>query len=203
MADDWDEFSTLVAAEIQSWSEEVLEKPTPLFADMPPCPFAKKAWLEGNVVVHVTERLEPVIEIKNEMCLTDEITHVVAWTGWEDLSFEDFNSWLDNQNKNHFGIWLMGFHPEAESHPNVPEFEGIVEDDYALLLVQSLGYLVKSSDKLRKTNYYQKFNIDDIKYINHRKEVYHAWNEKINEKAYAKEENYGIKKRLYEEKKGH
>ena len=200
MADDWEEYSSLIAAEIQAWSNEVLEKPTPLFADMPPCPFARKAWMDGHVVVHVTDHLAPVINIKShELLPTDETVHVVAWTGWEDLTQQEVEAWLDEQNKNHFGIWLMGFHPDAEHNPNIPEFDGLVEDDYALILVQSLSKLVQASDKLRKTSYYEKFKIEDIKYINNRKEVCNAWNEKVNEEAYAQEESYGIKKRLLNE----
>ena len=45
----------------------------------------------------------------------------------------------------------------------------------------------------------KKFKIEDIKYINNRKEVCNAWNEKVNEEAYAQEESYGIKKRLLNE----
>ena len=159
MADDWEEYSSLIAAELQAWSNEVLEKPTPLFADMPPCPFARKAWMEDNVVIHVTDHLAPVIIIKShELLPTDETVHVVAWTGWEDLTRQEFEAWLDEQNKNHFGIWLMGFHPDDETNPviNHEGFEERVDVSYAMIFIQRLSLLYKSSQKLSMLNYYKR-----------------------------------------------
>ena len=80
----------------------------------------------------------------------------------------------------------MGFHPEAEDLEEISEFEGIVEDDYALILVQSLDHLVEASNKLMRTKYYDTSCKEDMNYINKRKEVHHAWKIKNNEEAYEK-----------------
>tara|TARA_R110001592_G_scaffold278083_1_gene545346 strand:+ start:423 stop:971 length:549 start_codon:yes stop_codon:yes gene_type:complete len=180
------EMLNLISQEIKSWSKEILEKPIPLFANMPPCPFARKAWLDKHVQVHVVKNLDQIIYIKNRLSPQDETVHVVAWTNWQATTKEQFEDWLDRKNKNHFGIWLMGFHPEAEDLEEISEFEGIVEDDYALILVQSLDHLVEASNKLMRTKYYDTSCKEDMNYINQRKEVHHAWKIKNNEEAYEK-----------------
>ena len=58
------EMLNLIEQEIKSWSKQILEKPLPLFANMPPCPFVRKAWLDKNVQVHVVKNLEQIIYIK-------------------------------------------------------------------------------------------------------------------------------------------
>ena len=35
--------------EIKTWILKVLSKPNHIFNNLPPCPFAKKAWAEGRV----------------------------------------------------------------------------------------------------------------------------------------------------------
>ncbi len=164
--------------EIRLWSDEVLEIPCPGYANLPPCPFARMAWLKNNVIVHVTCELGDVIDVKSVMEANDEKLHLFAWVNYWEMTSNEFNYWIEEQNQNHFGVWLMGFHPNATENPQIPEFQGIVEDDYAIILVQSLKELVGASNILRKTKYYEKHPSEDMQYINRRKEVYDAWNEK-------------------------
>lgn len=164
--------------EIRLWSDEVLEVPCAGFANLPPCPFARMAWLKNNVVVHVTYELGDVVDVKSVMDAKDERLHLFAWVNHWEMTADQFNYWIEEQNQNHFGVWLMGFHPNATENPLTPEFEGLIEDDYAIILVQSLKELVEASESLRKTRYYEKFPAEDMQYINRRKEVYDAWNEK-------------------------
>ena len=167
-----------ICNEIRLWSDEVLEVPCFGFANLPPCPFARAAWLKNNVVVHVTSDIGDVIEVKSVIPKNHEQLHLFAWTDYDQMTAEEFNCWLEEQNQNHFGVWLMGFHPNATENPLTPEFEGLIEDDYAIILVQSLNKLVEASETLKKTRYYEKFPAEDMQYINRRKEVYDAWNEK-------------------------
>ena len=37
--------------DLQSWILDFLSEPNKVFDNLPPCPFAKKAWLDGNVEV--------------------------------------------------------------------------------------------------------------------------------------------------------
>lgn len=148
-------------------------------------------------MVHVTQDLEAVAEIKALFPPTSDIMHVVAWTGFEDMTVEEFDAWINNQNENHFGVWVIGFHPEAEEDEAISEYEGLGADDYAILLVQSYEHLVAASDRLLRSPYYQRYSPDDMKQIQYRKEKFNAWNEKVNAKAYEQTEEHYTEERLH------
>ena len=44
--------------DLQSWILDFLSKPNKVFDNLPPCPFAKKAWMDGNVEVKKFEGLK-------------------------------------------------------------------------------------------------------------------------------------------------
>lgn len=177
--DAWEEAAVLIAQEIRDWSEQILEVPSDAFAGLPPCPFARKAWFAERVMIHVCADLDAVVEIKALYPPTDHMTHVVAVTGWDEYSVEEFDAWVNDQNANHFGVWIMGFHPEADEDENVPEFEGNGADDYAVLIVQSLTHIADASDQIRNTGYYDGYSVSDMQMINEREEQAHAWKKQI------------------------
>ena len=45
--------------EVQKWVREFVEVPHPVFADFPPCPFAKKARLENKTEFREVSYMEP------------------------------------------------------------------------------------------------------------------------------------------------
>ena len=192
----WEESSVLIAQEIQLWFETVLEKASPLFGGLPPCPYARQAWLRNVVMIHVTPDIDTIAEIKAFHPPTDDLLHVVAWTNYDDMTPAQFDAWVDAQNKNHFGVWIMGFHPESDEDPLTPEFEGLGADDYAIILVQSYTHLIEASERLRTTQYYANFPDEDIEYLTKRKETYDAWNEKVDAKAQASREEEALQRRI-------
>lgn len=195
--DEWDRQAVAIGQEIRDWSDSVLERASPEYGGMAPCPFARRAWNRDHVMVHVTQDLEAVAEIKALFPPTSDIMHVVAWTGFEDMTVEEFDAWINNQNENHFGVWVIGFHPEAEEDEAISEYEGLGADDYAILLVQSYEHLVAASDRLLRSPYYQRYSPDDMKQIQYRKEKFNAWNEKVNAKAYEQTEEHYTEERLH------
>jgi hypothetical protein len=154
-------------------------------------------------MIHVTSDLEAVTEIKAFFPPTEDSLHIVAWTDFDNMTANQFNEWIEASNVNHFGVWLMGFHPDGDEDALTPHFSGLIEDDYALILVQSLGHLVRASDALRKTNYYNKFPSRELQYIQKRKEIYDAWNEKVDEEAHASKEEGCIEARHNGQEKIH
>ena len=182
-----------IAEEIFKWSHEVVETPLEIFGGLPACPFARAAWAQNNVMLHVLYDIDVVTDIKLSVDPFSPVVHVCAWVEYDEMTADEFQAWIDDHNENHFGVWLMGFHPDSEENTMTPEFVGIVEDDYALVLVQSLQHLAEASDKLRRTSYYDEFSPTDIAYINHRQEIYDAWNEKISsQKAHLFKEKEAI-----------
>ena len=49
-----------ICTEILAWSEHTLQKPNPLFNNLPACPYAKKAWQEGNEHAPVWENAKTI-----------------------------------------------------------------------------------------------------------------------------------------------
>ena len=94
----------LIKEEIRSWSSEVLEKPSENYSGLPPCPYAKKAWANEKVRVHVGPDLDLAVRIKENNPPEKDSVDVFAWTGWDKMSAKDFDSWLDSQNEDHKGI---------------------------------------------------------------------------------------------------
>lgn len=195
--DEWDRQAVAIGQEIRDWSDSVLERASPEYGGLAPCPFARRAWNRDHVMVHVTQELGAVAEIKALYPPNSEIMHVVAWTGFEDMTVEEFDAWINNQNENHFGVWVIGFHPDAEEDEAISEYEGLGADDYAILLVQSYEHLVAASDRLLRSPYYQRYSPDDMKHIQYRKEKFNAWNEKVNAKAYKQTEEHYTEERLH------
>lgn len=173
-----DEKKNLIIQELRLWSSEVLEVSSPAFGGMPPCPYAAKTWQNRQYAIHFVDELSTVVELKAVLNELDLITHIVVWLKPESKTVEEFDTWLSDQNKNHFGIWLMGFHPDAEDNEMTDAFDGLVEDDYGLILVQSLGHLATASDILRRTNYYNNFPPDYMEAISDRQDAFDAWIEK-------------------------
>lgn len=179
-----DEFRVLIE-DFAKWSEDVVEKPNYAYNGLAPCPFAKQAFNSGLVDLHITNSLEDVVSIKSVLDHDDPRVCIILWTGWDDMTSDEFNSWVNEANENHFGMWVMGFHPEAQENNALPSFEGLIEDDYGVIIVQSLGRLVFASDRLRKAGYYGKFGPEDMDCVNRRREIYIEWREQIASKVIA------------------
>lgn len=201
--DTWEDSAVLICQEIRDWSEKILEVASAEHGGFPPCPFARQAWMRENVMVHVTPDLEAVIEMKALYPPTSDNMHIMAWTGASEMSPEEFYNWVDKQNVNHFGVWITGFHPDAEDDESIPEYNGIGADDYAIILMQSYEHLVSASNRLFRTGYYRAYTREDMNLIKDRKEKFDAWNEKINAKAYEHSEEEAVIKRLQGETKEH
>ena len=157
----------LIEEEIRTWSAEVLEIPSDEFNGLPPCPYAKKAWVQDKVRMHVIHNIEDCIKIKKD-CPDDDSVDVVAWVGYEAMSAEEFDQWLDDQNEGHNGTWVIGFHPDHPADEALEEFEGNGAPEYALILIQSLRHLSKASDRIFNKGYYNKYSQTDIQHVKER-----------------------------------
>lgn len=187
-----EELAALIAQEIFEWSRQSLEPKSKVHGGLPVCPFAKQEWDNSQIIVHVTDDLESVIALKAFYPPTADQSHIIAWLGWQDMTADEFDDWIDDQNSNHMGTWLMGFHPEAPEDETVPALELPDDwpetDDYAIILMQSLSRVVKASNQLLGTGYYQSYSDDDMQLIHNRRETLNAWQEKVDEVLYRQAE---------------
>lgn len=159
-----------IKAEIVDWSHEVLEVACDAYAGLPPCPFARKAWIDSLVTVEVVDNISEIIMDAHLADKESENVMIYALIDSGGMTIEQLESMMDEFNAIGTGIWIMGSHHEAPDNELMPYFEARTDVEYAFILVQSLKHLVIASDKLRKTRYYENFNPDDMAYINRRKE---------------------------------
>ena len=157
--------SDLIKEEIRLWSKDVLEKPSANFKQMPPCPYAQKAWKNDKVKIHVTDDLTLAVDIKENNPPKGEEVEVIAWTGWKDMDVKEFDRWINKQNKQHNGTWIIGFHPDHPEDENIEEFEGNGSPEYGMILVQSHSHLAESSKKILTKGYYQKYSKEDMNHV--------------------------------------
>ena len=47
-----------ITSQIETWITTVLDSPNSKFGKLPPCPYAKKAWVEGNVSVKMFDDVQ-------------------------------------------------------------------------------------------------------------------------------------------------
>ena len=139
---------------IEDWILDFLSQPNSAFDNIPPCPYAKKAWLDGNV------------EVK------------------EFISFAEMRKDIDNWNKEviiylfqyttlprctELQILASKFNEEFPDFLFLEETPELVEDvagvivnqgELCMLLVQKRKPLEEAREELKKTGYYDKWSED-------------------------------------------
>jgi len=149
--------------EIIAWSEHTLQKPNPYYNDMPPCPYAQKAWEDNKVIILFKYDSNMQVLYSTISQWEDAFDLVII----VDMAFkkdpDEFHEYLDMLNDAVSNgvfidrdIWLMGFHPHDEANDFIDDqsFMHLVEDEYAMIFVQRLSKVQESADKLAKKGYY-------------------------------------------------
>lgn len=156
--------------EVIKWVKEFVEIPHPVFADLPPCPYAKQARLDGKVdfvevpdnesdsiVWRIIEKFDP--ETKDVLVL---IAKPDRWTVEETVNLaKELNDYFKPLN-----LLIM------EDHPNLVEkVKNVVlnQGKYILFFVQDRIKIAQFEKMLRNTDYYKNW---DSKYEN---EVTGSW----------------------------
>jgi len=142
-----------VEQDIQLWIEHFLSLNHPVFNNLPPCPFAKKAWTDGAVQVILCpdprkfgkeidlleEQKEVLIYIFNRAFITPNMLATIA----------------ENFNKNHPELLALEDHPEdVEKVQNVIMNHGC----YAMILVQNRDKVNRARKILAKQGYYDNWS---------------------------------------------
>jgi len=164
-----------IVEEIMQWSADALEKPSPHFNNLPPCPYARSAWLDNKV--SILFKYEPSYPVLYS-CISrfdDVFDLAIIIDTNPDEDSDAFHEYLDQLNdviaNGMFidkDIWLMGFHPADEPSDFVEEvvFDRDIDTAYSMIFVQRLSKLQESADKLDKKGYYDsydgEYNASDI-----------------------------------------
>ena len=157
-----------IVEEIRAWSAHALEKNSPHFNGLPPCPYAKKAWHDNRVAI--------IFKYGGNQCLfnvlgefNDALDLVLIADRNERKTSEAFHDYLDALNdaisRGIFGdrdLWGMGFHPDDDANDFVDDgtFEPHINTPYALIFVQRLSKVQEAADKLKQMGYYDAYLAD-------------------------------------------
>ena len=149
-----------LASSIESWIKERLSVKSEVFNGLPPCPYAKSAWLEGKVKTHFLNGEHEIqrhirAEIENYTYHWPKGCEVVV-LGFDPLSIlpskltqilDDLDPILDKRG-----------YTALEDHPFEREEVGGVwlnNGEYALVLIQSTEKLTEARVWLEGKDYYK------------------------------------------------
>jgi len=147
-----------IREEIRLWSKEALEQPNEHYNGLPACPFAKKAWSDDRVdfVFKYDSSWDVLFEtIKG----WDDSKDVIIIIDFDYLELEELYEFMDLLNdtlsEDGTDMFVMGFHPEAESNELLSDsFEMTDDNSYAMIFLQRLTKLQEASNLLRDKGYY-------------------------------------------------
>ena len=130
---------------IEEWVLNTLSEPHNKFGDLPPCPYAKKAWIEGNVEVKMWKDFSSFRYEKWDK----EVTIYVM----DPYTSPEFLSQIAKNYNKLYPDYLF-----LEEHPDLVEDVGgfvVNQGELILLIVQERKHLEEARDKLQGTTYYE------------------------------------------------
>lgn len=147
---------------------------------MPPCPFAKKAWMENKVKTVLGQEEKVIEEITNWSDDYDLIA--VIFQEWDNLDKweQEFNKELHKKD-----LYVMCFDPKDDCEdPNQTEEDWgyLSDEDYGWVFIQRLSKVNKYSELLEKGGYYVNTSKEFKNYVKQRRFYNGTRNEKSNEK---------------------
>ena len=141
---------------ITNWLKTFVEVPHPVFGNMPPCPFAQKARIDGKILFREIQEEEP-----DSNCWTwidrhnfkkhEVLCMILPGTRWK----PDYTKKIASQLNS---VYMSKDVVVLEDHPKIKEeVKGISLSNgkYILLLAQRLSKLNRFSDQLVTTDYYK------------------------------------------------
>lgn len=152
---------------IEAWILEFLSKPNSVFDDLPPCPYAKRAYADDRIVyceiklnefsMSISEQFREKLE--NYSCHWPKNTDVVIiGTLAENITAEELFTVAEDANNQ---ILNKRGYVTLEDHPDCVEQVGDIvlnQGKYAVLFLQNKQELEKARKDLFRTNYYQNFS---------------------------------------------
>ena len=157
-----------VERDIRTWSHEFLEVPNDRLNGLPPCPYAKQAWLDNKVKFSINTGVDGLLQEITEFESHDY--DIIVWASEEMPDMEYLDGFCDgiNETLSILGqdMHLMVFHPDYDAEDAGLEFllnDDVTDDtlEYCMVFVQKLSLLDDASLSLEKSGYYEHFP-DDV-----------------------------------------
>ena len=140
---------------ITNWIKTFVEIPHPVFGNMPPCPFAQKARLQGQIFFRTIQDEEPDSNCwtwidRHDFDKHEVLCMILPGTRWK----PDYTRKVAVQLNS---VYMKKDIVVLEDHPKIKEqVKGVSLSNgkYILLLAQRLSKLNRFSRQLTNTNYY-------------------------------------------------
>ena len=137
--------------DIEDWILNFLSKPNTTFAGLPPCPYAKRAWLDGKVLVRHIHSQELELAIKSSKdSFPDNKDVILFCVDPVSITPKELDDLCTSTDK----FVLLVDHPDL-----VEEIQGVVlnQGKYAIVFMQRRNQLIDARAELEHTNYYENF----------------------------------------------
>ena len=143
-----------IKQDIEQWIMSFLSVNSSEFGNMPPCPFARSAWLNGQVSVRLGGA--PFDDLAN-LTWDDSLSVVVLAYEADYMHHEDFAQMVSSANESLIlkDLWAL------EDHPKARETVGSVtlnQGDHALIFVQKRSALTLARASLSRSDYYKNWD---------------------------------------------
>jgi len=139
---------------IEEWVLDFLSKPNSAFDNLPPCPYAKKAWLDGNVEV---KEFVSFLEMRKDLRNWDKEVIIYLFQTTMLPTCGELASLAQTFNDQYPEFLFL------EEHPNLVEDVGGVivnQGELCMMIVQKRKELEEARVELKKTGYYDNWTPD-------------------------------------------
>ena len=139
---------------IEDWILDFLSKPNSAFDNLPPCPYAKKAWLDGNVEV---KEFVSFLEMRKDLRNWDKEVIIYLFQTNMLPTCSELTSLSKTLNDQYPEFLFL------EEHPNLVEDVGGVivnQGELCMMIVQKRKELEEARAELKKTGYYDNWTSD-------------------------------------------
>ncbi|BAZ28010.1 hypothetical protein NIES4074_04400 [Cylindrospermum sp. NIES-4074] len=154
------------------YMQDFIEKPHPVFGDMPICPFTQKARQQETISYQVydfsTRELKPdsqLVKLINDF--NSSIKHealLIIHHDKQAMTPDETEQFVESLNEiiSHTGLVAFGGHPHDEFN-----IQGLYtrQAPYLHVIIQSYQIIKTTSDVLQKTRYYQNWSSENLKYV--------------------------------------
>ncbi len=142
---------------LENWILNFLSTPQSILNDLPPCPFAKKAYIDNKITI--IEVSDYVNDITTYLSNWIDDYDVAVFVCPDQVDAEDFVEQTKNLNELFMSKGLV----LLEDHVDIDERIGnliLNNGKYNIILAQRMDKLNEAADKLHKTEYYQNWPKD-------------------------------------------
>lgn len=151
--------------EVLDWIVNFVEKPNPILNNLPLCPYARTARLDGKLLIIENESqlfekflIEQIEKFKlSNLDIIVAIDHNIDSIGIDYLTelVHSLNMRLVPED-----VYLLMSHPDDETIEDDDVFKdndeiGIPPQDYVMIFIQNYSLLTNASDALHKRGYYK------------------------------------------------